>query len=90
MNQYVPTPVNTEDVEMKELIEILAKNTHDVWAKQRFEDAWVYGPCRDDVLKTNPCLVPYEELPESEKRYDRVVAEQTVKTILALGYRINP
>lgn len=93
MNQYIPAPINTEDVElsceMRELIERLAKNTHDVWAAQRFKDLWVYGPNRDDDRKTHPCLVAYEELPESEKVYDRVVAEQMVKAMLAMGYQIS-
>jgi hypothetical protein len=32
--------------------------------------------------------VPYENLSESEKEYDRVMVNETLKTILALGYRI--
>lgn len=89
---YIPMPVDTEHVqltpELKELIEILARNAHDVWASQRLKDAWVYGPERDDARKTHPCLVAYEDLPESEKVYDRLMAEQLIKTLAAMGYRI--
>ena len=92
MSQYIPSPINTENVslppEIKELVEMLAKNTHDTWAEQRFKDSWVYGPNRDDKLKTNPCLVAYEELPESEKVYDRSVVEQLIKAMLVMGYQI--
>jgi ryanodine receptor 2 len=34
-------------------------------------------------------LVPYQQLPESEKTYDRLAAMETLKAILALGYRIQ-
>ncbi len=45
---------------------------------------------RNDEAKKHPCLVPYAELPESEKEYDRRMAEETIKAIVTLGYRILP
>ena len=48
-----------------------------------------WGPRRDDKAKNHPCLVPYALLPEEEKEYDRQTALETLKTILALGYRIE-
>ncbi|MCM1113486.1 MAG: RyR domain-containing protein [Muribaculum sp.] len=93
MKQYIPAPIDTEQVELsaelRQLVEKLAENTHDVWARQRFQDGWTYGPNRDDEQKTHPCLVAYGELPDSEKAYDRAVAEQTIKAMLAMGYRIG-
>lgn len=93
MKPYVPSPVDTKSItlttEMKELVETLAQNAHDVWASQRFKDSWTYGPERDDVRKTHPCLVAYEDLPESEKMYDRLMTEQLIKTLVAMGYRIS-
>ena len=90
---YQPKPVETSDVvlsdEVRQLTEMLAKNAHDIWARRRLADGWRYGPERSDAEKTNPCLVPYEELPESEKDYDRDAAMETLKTILALGFRIE-
>jgi hypothetical protein len=53
------------------------------------QDGWTYGPHRDDAKRTHPCLVPYEQLPESEKEYDRVMVNEALKAILALGYRIE-
>jgi len=67
---------------------MLARNAHDIWARQRLADGWRFGPRRDDAKKEHPCLVPYEDLPESEKVYDRSAAMETLKAILALGYRI--
>jgi len=71
-----------------ELSELLSKNTHDVWAENRIKDGWIYGEVRDDVRKHHPCLVPYEELPQSEKEYDRNTSIQTLKLIAKLGYKI--
>jgi len=69
-------------------MERLAENTHDVWAAQRIAEGWTYGPSRDEAAKKHPCLVPYEQLPESEKEYDRRTAAEALKVIVTLGYRI--
>ena len=71
------------------LTERLAEHAHDVWARERMAQGWVYGPRRDDNRKAHPSLVPYSALPESEKDLDRRMALGTLKAILALGYRIE-
>lgn len=90
---YTPDPIDTSGVvltdDVQELTELLARHAHDVWARQRLADGWQYGPRRDDASRRHPCLVPYEDLPESEKQYDRNAALQTLKAVLALGYRIE-
>lgn len=89
---YKPAPRDTSSVrlpsDLAALTELLARNTHENWARRRLDEGWTYGPERDDAKKRHPSLVPYEELSESEKEYDRTTAMETVKTILALGYRI--
>ena len=94
MNMYTPTPISTEGVtlplELGPLVERLAENNHDHWARQRIEAGWTYGPQRDDVCKTHPDLVPYSDLPEGEKEYDRTSVIETLKAILTLGYQIVP
>jgi ryanodine receptor 2 len=91
---YHPSPISTEGVDvpkaLHDLTERLAENTHDVWARLRLSQGWTYGPSRDDDAMTHPGLVPYAELPETEKAYDRETAMQTIKAILVLGYRILP
>lgn len=93
MKAYNPIPVDTSLIELPaEIMEIqekLAKNTHDTWAAQRFADGWRYGPERNDQEKLHPCLVPYEELSETEKEYDRNTATETLKLIIALGFEIR-
>lgn len=71
------------------LIEQLARNVHEVWAKNRMNEGWRYGEQRDDRLKTHPCLIPYEELPEEEKNYDRNTALETLRLITKLNFRIS-
>ena len=90
---YTPKPIKTDDVVLSEdllaLTEKLAENTHDVWAEGRIKDGWTYGEKRDDALKHHPCLVPYSELSESEKEYDRNTALETLKLIIKLGYSVE-
>jgi ryanodine receptor 2 len=90
---YHPRPIDTSHVvlspQISELTELLAENAHDQWADQRFRDGWTFGPKRDDAAKQHPCLVPYAELPDAEKHYDRIMALETLKAIIALGYTIS-
>lgn len=90
---YKPEPIDTSKVtltaEHLKLTELLAKNTHDLWAAQRIAEGWKYGPQRNDIHKEHPGLVPYEDLPESEKQYDRIIALGVLKAVLALGYQIE-
>lgn len=90
---YKPNPIDTTKIALNDnilaLAEILAKNTHDVWAAGRIAEGWTYGEKRDDANKKHPCLVPYEDLTESEKEYDRATSMETLKVILSLGYVID-
>lgn len=90
---YNPKPIDLSDVtldsSLESLVEALAENVHDTWAKGRMDDGWTYGPVRDDAKKHHPCLVPYNELPESEKEYDRNTAISTLKFIVKNGYGIS-
>lgn len=89
---YEPKPIDTRNIELsedlQELLEKIAENVHDNWAAGRIAEGWTYGPGRDESRKTTPCLVPYDQLPDSEKEYDRVTAAETLKLIQALGYTI--
>lgn len=90
---YIPNPVDTSGVELPEellaLTEKIASHVHDVWAEGRIAQGWTYGPVRDDHLKQTPCLVPYDQLPEEEKEYDRRTALDALRLIVRLGYRIE-
>lgn len=92
-NEYQPKPMDTKDVELgeelEELIEKMAENVHEVWAESRMNEGWTYGEQRNDSKKQHPCLVAYDQLPESEKEYDRNTAVQTLKLICKLGFKIS-
>jgi hypothetical protein len=89
---YQPRPIDTSHIklspEIHDLTEALAKNTHEVWAQERLAQGWRFGPERNDRRKEHPSLIPYDDLPEKEKVYDRNTAMETVRAVLALGYRI--
>ncbi|MCR5783067.1 MAG: Ryanodine receptor Ryr [Clostridia bacterium] len=90
---YKPEPINTDHIglpdDLIDLTEDIARQVHEIWALGRINDGWIYGEKRDDGLKTTPCLVPYEELSESEKAFDRNTAMSAIRLIKALGYRIE-
>ena len=91
-NTYIPQPINVDDIEfpaeLESLREAIAENTHEVWAAGRIKEGWTYGPGRDDKLKKHPDLIPYSELTESEKQYDRETAENAIKLVIKLGFSI--
>lgn len=90
---YQPKPIDTSGIQLPDdlsgLMEMLAENAHDNWAVKRINEGWTFGPKRDDAAKKHPDLVPYKDLSESEKEYDREMAIETIKVILASGYRIQ-
>jgi len=92
LRRYDPQPIDVKDFQLTSdlevLMEAIAENCHDVWARQRMDEGWTYGPNRDDDKKHSPDLVPYSDLPEKEKEYDRLMARETLKLVRGLGYKI--
>lgn len=90
MKTYIPKPIDLSDVklteDLNELREAIAENAHEVWALERQSQGWTYGERRDDNKKQTPCMVPYSQLPDSEKVFDRDMAMSTLKLLKKLGY----
>lgn len=90
---YIPQPMDTSAQKLPEELEILvekmAKNVHEIWAQTRINQGWTYGDVRNDELKQHPCLIPYEELTEEEREYDRNTAIGTLNFILQSGFKIT-
>ncbi len=90
---WVPRPVDLSHVilppELVRLGEKLAEHIHDVWAQRRLAEGWRHGPARNDPRREHPGLVPYAQLSESEKEYDRATAVGTLQAIVALGFHIG-
>ena len=62
---------------------------HEVWAATRIAQGWTYGVRRDDAAKHHPCLVPYDDLTDEEREFDRNTSLETIKLILKLGFKIS-
>jgi RyR domain len=90
---YEPKPIPVEhivlDGEILELVEVLAENAHDIWATERLRDNWTYGPERDDAKREHPCLVPYAQLADRDRDYDRSMVLGSIRAMLALGFTIS-
>ena len=93
LRHYDPQPIDVSNFQLPndidDLIEAIAENSHDIWARQRMDDGWTYGEKRDDEHKKHPDLVPYSDLPKKEKEYDRITARGILKLIQRLGYKIE-
>ncbi len=91
--EYIPKPLDISNVVLpeglEELTESLSKNVHEVWAAGRIAAGWKYGPVRDEIKKEHPCLIPYEDLSEEEKDYDRATALSTLRFIILKGYSVK-
>jgi hypothetical protein len=91
---YKPRPIDTSQValtpDIVDLTERLAENAHELWAIKRMAEGWTYGPEKRGDIQQTPLLVPYAELSEAEKQYDRDLAMETLKVVLALGYSLIP
>ena len=93
MDNYIPKPIDLSEVELSqelcELRELMAENTHEIWAARRQAEGWTYGPKRNDQLKQTPDMVPYSKLSDAEKAYDRETAMNAIKLLKKLGYEIT-
>ncbi len=90
METYIPKPIDLSDVklteDLNELREAIAENAHEIWAQNRQAEGWSYGSQRDDKKLLHPDMLPYSQLPEEEKEYDREMAMKTIKLLKKLGY----
>lgn len=92
MEEYIPKPIDLSDVSLTddliELREAIAENAHEIWAENRRLEGWTYGPVRDDRKKQTPDMVPYKDLTDGEKEYDRATAMRSIKLLKKLGYDV--
>ncbi|ESO90186.1 hypothetical protein LOTGIDRAFT_123762 [Lottia gigantea] len=92
-NGYKPTPLDLSVVtlteKMEQLVNLLAENTHNVWARDRIKHGWTYGLKEDPIHKRSPHLVPYNKVDESIKKANRNTTSDTVKTLIAYGYNLE-
>jgi len=77
------------DPNITEILEPISRNVHNQWMKGRLQAGWKFGPKRDDEKKEHPSLLPYEDLPEEEKEYDRQTVLTTISGLLENGFKIQ-
>ncbi|KAG7516593.1 ryanodine receptor 1-like isoform X2 [Solea senegalensis] len=93
-NGYKPAPLDLNHVKLtpnqNTLVERLAENGHNVWARDRVRQGWTYSIVQDIMNKRNPRLVPYNLLDEKTKKTNRDTVCAAVRTLIGYGYNIEP
>uniref|UniRef100_A0A7N6BB89 Ryanodine receptor 3 n=1 Tax=Anabas testudineus TaxID=64144 RepID=A0A7N6BB89_ANATE len=93
-NGYKPAPLELSDVKLtagqEVLVDKLAENAHNVWAKDRIKQGWTYGIQQDLKSRRNPRLVPYALLDERTKKSNRDSLREAIRTLVGYGYDIDP
>ncbi|KAI5742923.1 hypothetical protein M8J77_012710 [Diaphorina citri] len=93
-NGYKPAPLDLSAIaltpKMEELVDQLAENTHNLWAKERIQQGWTYGLNEDPDMARSPHLVPYGKVDDAIKKANRDTASETVRTLLVYGYNLDP
>lgn|GEM_PF-6516474 len=89
--EYAPRIAGRDELEraaqvMGDALEAIARVNHDRWAAERIAQGWRYGKERDEARKLQPNLVPYEHLPDGEKRIDVEGAKTIVAELIRLGF----
>lgn len=91
---YIPHPIDPDGAalppELLAEMETIARNVHETWSVGRMQEGWTYGPEKDEARKKTPMLVPYEDLPDSERDFDRNTALATLRAVVSLGFTIHP
>uniref|UniRef100_A0A087YKM4 Ryanodine receptor 2 n=1 Tax=Poecilia formosa TaxID=48698 RepID=A0A087YKM4_POEFO len=90
---FTPTPVDISKVvlppQLEDIREKMAENFHELWVKDRIDLGWTNGPVKDEGKQHDPCLVEFSKLPEQERNQNLHMAEDILKTVLALGFHIG-
>ncbi|HUT95509.1 MAG TPA: NAD-binding protein [Thermoguttaceae bacterium] len=69
-------------------VETMARMEHERWMVERFLGGWVYGEIRDEEGQTNPDLIPWDKLPEGEKKYNRETIRGYPSLLAKAGFEI--
>jgi hypothetical protein len=88
---HVMVPARSHDAPFDfpgEALEQLARAEHDRYVEMKLADGWRCGPQKDERLKTNPTLVPWEELSEDEREKDRAQVRGIPRILARAGYTV--
>uniref|UniRef100_A0A8R1HP75 Ryanodine receptor n=2 Tax=Caenorhabditis japonica TaxID=281687 RepID=A0A8R1HP75_CAEJA len=92
LEPFIPTPIDISTTQLShhamEMHQKYAENLHELWAMRKIELGWAWGEIRSETSRKHPCLTHFNQLPETEKKYNTLLALSTMKTIEALGYHL--
>ncbi|CAB1444212.1 unnamed protein product, partial [Pleuronectes platessa] len=90
---FTPTPVDISKValpsQLEDIREKMAENIHELWVIDKIDLGWTNGPVKDESKRHDPCLVEFSKLPEQERNQNVQVAQDTLRTLLALGFHVG-
>uniref|UniRef100_A0A8B9SCG5 Ryanodine receptor 2 n=1 Tax=Apteryx owenii TaxID=8824 RepID=A0A8B9SCG5_APTOW len=90
---FNPQPVDTSNITIPEKLEYFinkyAEHSHDKWSMEKFANGWVYGETYSESAKVQPLMKQYKLLSEKEKEIYRWPIKESLKTMLAWGWRIE-
>ncbi|XP_058262189.1 ryanodine receptor 2 isoform X11 [Hemibagrus wyckioides] len=92
-SSYKPAPMDLSHIKLastqEAMVDRLAENAHNVWARDRIRQGWTYGIQQDVKNKRNPRLVPYALLDERTKKSNKDSLREAVRTLLGYGYNLE-
>jgi len=71
-----------------EEVEVMSEMEHGRWNVERLRAGWRLGPKRDSTNKITPYLVPWKELPEGIKKWDRDAVRNWPKVFAQAGLEV--
>ncbi len=71
-----------------ETLELLAEAAHKVWMEGKIRDGWEFGTKTDKKAKIHSCLVPYDQLSETDKESDRDFVKGIPQILELAGFKI--
>ncbi|PNI55288.1 RYR2 isoform 3 [Pan troglodytes] len=90
---YKPAPMDLSFIKLtpsqEAMVDKLAENAHNVWARDRIRQGWTYGIQQDVKNRRNPRLVPYTLLDDRTKKSNKDSLREAVRTLLGYGYNLE-
>ncbi|XP_053238596.1 ryanodine receptor 2 isoform X17 [Podarcis raffonei] len=90
---YKPAPMDLSCIKLtpsqEAMVDKLAENAHNVWARDRIRQGWTYGIQQDVKNRRNPRLVPYALLDDRTKKSNKDSLREAVRTLIGYGYNLE-
>ncbi|XP_053238582.1 ryanodine receptor 2 isoform X4 [Podarcis raffonei] len=90
---FNPQPVDTSNITIPEKLDYFinkyAEHSHDKWCMEKFANGWIYGETYSESSKVQPLMKQYKLLAEKEKEIYRWPIKESLKTMLAWGWRVE-